>query len=75
MIFILHQTEISSELIIAGKFELPAILEPQMLDSQSVVDQFLERIDADAQMCLHKFLRDLFIASGGLDAAVYHRLV
>jgi hypothetical protein len=46
MAFILHQTGISSKLII-GAFERLATLEPQMLDSHSIVDQFLERIDTN----------------------------
>ena len=46
-----------------------------MFYCQAIVDQFFERIDPDMEMCVGKLLCDLFIALGGLNAAVDHRLV
>ena len=51
------------------------MLEIQMLDRQAVVDQFFERVDADAQVYVQIFLRDLYIAGSGLDALGNHGLV
>lgn len=55
--------------------ETSGILEPQMFDRLPVVDQLLERIDADAQVHFQIFLRHLFVTRGGFDTAGNHRLV
>ncbi len=52
-----------------------AYLEAQMLDRLTVVDDLLERVDADAQVHIQIFLGDLLIARRGLDPAGCHRLV
>ena len=46
-----------------------------MLDRLPVIDQLLERIDADAQVHFQIFLRHLFVTLCGFDAAADHRLV
>ena len=46
-----------------------------MLDGLAQVDQLFERVDADAQVRVRKFLRDFSIASGCLDSTGDHRLV
>ena len=51
------------------------ILEPQMFDGLAVIDQLLERIDADAQVHFQIFLRDLCVTRRGFDAAADHGLV
>ena len=40
-----------------------------MLDGLAVLDQLLQRLDADAQMRVGVLLRDLAVAAGRLDAA------
>ena len=46
-----------------------------MLHRLPLVDQFLERVNADLQVYIEVTLGHLFIAFGGLDAAGGHRLV
>jgi len=46
-----------------------------VLDRLAFVDQFLERVNADAQVDILVCLCDSPVAGGGLDAAVYHGFV
>ena len=46
-----------------------------MFDGLPVVDQLLERVDADTQVHLQVFLGDHFVTLRGFDAAADHRLV
>ena len=46
-----------------------------MLDRLPVIDQLLERIDANAQVHFQILLRDSFVTPGSLDSASDHRLV
>ena len=55
--------------------ETSDILEPQMFDRLPVVDQLLERIDADAQVHFQIIPRHFFITRCGFDTAADHWLV
>ena len=46
-----------------------------MFDRLPVIDQFLERVDADAQVHFQILLRDLFVAPRGFAATADHWLI